>query len=81
MMFLVGRKPPEVPETDIQDVIKIVNDWLENHPEREDCCPAIFGHKIWKVRRGYVRAAAVACDHAYTTAGEKADKYDESRKV
>ena len=69
-MIFVHGQPPEPPESDIQEVIKVVNEWLEKHPERDDCCPAIFGHHIWKVRRGHVeedvRAAVAARTHTYT---------------
>jgi hypothetical protein len=69
-MIFVHGKLPDVPEEDIQEVIKIVNEWFAQHPEHEDCNPQIFGHHTWNVRRGHVeedvRAGAAARTHSYT---------------
>ena len=72
MLFVVkiGKKV-DVPEDDIQEVIRVVNQWFVQNPDKGVCRPAIFGHAIWDVNRASVEAdvrAAAAKAHPYTKA-------------
>ena len=49
-MILV-RKKVEVPEPDIEEVIKSVKTWFEKNPTKDICRPSIFGHYICDIHK------------------------------
>lgn len=53
-MLIAIRQKIVVPEQDIQDAIEIVKQWFEKNPEKDICCPAIFGHEIWEIKKNAI---------------------------
>lgn len=53
--ILIRKKEKvDVPESDIQEIIAVVKDWFDRHPERDDCTAAMFGYPNPTIRRGFI---------------------------